>query len=487
MHSQLYIQLENISVALGPRELFHGLSLRVHQGDRIGLVGVNGSGKTTLLRLMAGELEPGEGRIVRRCAPVYFHQFAVEEGKAASSDAEKSRLQVRHLGDRSAVSGGEETRLRLAEIFSRDGLLYLLDEPSSNLDADGIRYLNEKLRALETFILVSHDRDMLNRQCSRILELENGNITGYEGNYDDYAAQKSQARQRAMAEYIQYTEEVNRLKDVYREKKEKARKLDKKPRNISSSDAKGREFSASHRSVASKAQSMERAAANIEQRIQHMERKQKPRELPRIRPDFRLTDPPQGRMILEAENISFCYPGGVEVFHEASMQLRRGDKAVLLGPNGAGKSTLFRLIQDGEIFKKAPKARLGFFEQSLSGLDDKLTVLESVMAHSVQRETVARTILARLLFSARDMDKPVGVLSGGERNRLCFARLFVSVVNVLILDEPTNYLDLPSIEALEQMFREYEGTLLFASHDAAFVEAIANRRLKIENRKIVEL
>ena len=169
------------------------------------------------------------------------------------------------------------------------------------------------------------------------------------------------------------------------------------------------------------------------------------------------------------------------------MQLRRGDKAVLLGPNGAGKSTLFRLIQDGEIFKKAPKARLGFFEQSLSGLDDKLTVLESVMAHSVQRETVARTILARLLFSARDMDKPVGVLSGGERNRLCFARLFVSAVNVLILDEPTNYLDLPSIEALEQMLREYEGTLLFASHDAAFVESIANRRLKIENRKIVEL
>ena len=219
----------------------------------------------------------------------------------------------------------------------------------------------------------------------------------------------------------------------------------------------------------------------------HMERKEKPRELPRIRPDFRLTDPPQGRVILEAENISFCYPGGVEVFHEASMQLRRGDKAVLLGPNGAGKSTLFRLIQDGEIFKKAPKARLGFFEQSLSGLDDKLTVLESVMAHSVQRETVARTILARLLFSARDMDKPVGVLSGGERNRLCFARLFVSAVNVLILDEPTNYLDLPSIEALEQMFREYEGTLLFASHDAAFVESIANRRLKIENRKIVEL
>ena len=487
MHSQLYIQLENVSVALGPKELFHGLSLRVHQGDRIGLVGVNGAGKTTLLRLIAGELQPNDGRITRQCEPIYFHQFAAAKGKTSSSDAEKSRFRVRHLADRATVSGGEETRLRLAEVFSRDGLLYLLDEPSSNLDADGIRYLNEKLWALETFILVSHDRDMLNRQCTRILELENGGITSYEGNYDDYLAQKAQARQRAMAEYVQYTEEVKRLTGAYREKKEKARRLDKKPRNISSSDAKGREFSASHRSVASKAQAMERAAANIEQRISHMERKEKPRELPRIRPDFRLTDPPQGRVILEAENFSFCYPGGVEIFHEASMQLRRGDKAVLLGPNGAGKSTLFRLIREDGIFKKAPKARLGFFEQNLSGLSAGQTVLESMMACSVQRESVARTVLARLLFSARDMDKPVGVLSGGERNRLCFARLFVSPVNVLILDEPTNYLDLPSIEALEQMFGEYEGTLLFASHDAAFVEAIANRRLKIENKKIMEL
>ena len=487
MHSQLYIQLENVSVAFGPRELFHGLSLRVHQGDRIGLVGVNGSGKTTLLRLMAGELQSEEGRITRQCAPVYFHQFAVEEGKSASSDAEKSRFQVRHLADRSAVSGGEETRLRLADVFSRSGLLFLLDEPSSNLDAAGIRYLNERLRLLETFILVSHDRDMLNRQCNRILELENGGIISYEGNYDDYLTQKSQARQRAMAEYTQYIEEVNRLTGAYREKKEKARKLDKKPRNISSSDAKVREFSASHRSVASKAQSMERAAANIEQRIQHMERKEKPRDLPRIRPDFRLTDPPQGRVILEAEDFSFGYPGGAEIFRQASMQLRRGDKAVLLGPNGAGKSTLFRLIREDETFKKAPKAKLGFFEQNLSVPDAGQTVLESVMACSVQREFVARTVLARLLFSARDIDKPVRVLSGGERNRLCFARLFVSPVNVLILDEPTNYLDIPSIEALEQLFKEYEGTLLFASHDAAFVEAVANRRMRIENKKIVEL
>lgn len=486
MQSQLYIQMENVSVALGTRDLFHGLSLRVHQGDRIGLVGVNGSGKTTLLRLIAGELQPDEGRITRCCEPIYFHQFAAEEGSAISSDVEKSRFGVQRLTDRPALSGGEETRLRLAQIFSRSGLLFLLDEPSSNLDAAGIRYLNERLRLLETFLLVSHDRDMLNRQCTRILDLENGSVTSYDGNYDNYMAQKAQAKQRAMTEYAQYTEEVKRLNGVYREKKEQARKLEKKPRKVSGSDAKVREFTALHRSVASKAQAMERAAANIEQRIRHMERKEKPRELPRIRPDFRLTDPPQGRVILEAERFSFCYPNGVEVFREASLQLRRGDRAVLLGPNGSGKTTLFRLIRRGEIFKAAPKAKLGFFDQSLPCPDPAQTVLENVMACSVQRETVARTVLARLLFSAREMNKPMGVLSGGERSRLCFARLFVSAVNVLILDEPTNYLDIPSIEALQQLFSEYEGTMLFASHDAAFAEAVANRRLLIENMKIVE-
>ena len=215
-----------------------------------------------------------------------------------------------------------------------------------------------------------------------------------------------------------------------------------------------------------------------------MEVKEKPRELPMIRPDFQLTDPPQNRIILEAEHLSFTYPNGRIIFDDAVFRLFRGSRTAVIGPNGAGKTTLFRLIREGELIRSVPKARLGFFHQDLSGLKENETVLESVMRDSIQKEGAVRSILARLLFSARDIHKPVSVLSGGEKIRLCFARLFTSAANVLILDEPTNYLDIPSVEALEKLFSEYEGTMLFASHDEAFVNAIATDRLIIDGHKI---
>ena len=295
----------------------------------------------------------------------------------------------------------------------------------------------------------------------------------------------SPARARAMTEYEQYTEEIGRLKKVYREKKEKARQVARKPKGKSSSDIKVQEFTATHRSAASKAQMLERSARNIQQRMDHMEVKEKPREIPVIRPDFRLTDPPQNRIILEAESLFFAYPNGKTVFDDTPFRLLRGSRTAVLGPNGAGKTTLFRLIREGDLIRSVPKARLGFFHQDLSGLREDDTVLENVMRDSVQKEGVVRSVLAQLLFSARDIRKPVRVLSGGEKIRLCFARLFTSPANVLILDEPTNYLDIPSVEALERLFREYEGTMLFASHDEAFVDAVATDRLVIRDRKIV--
>ena len=159
---------------------------------------------------------------------------------------------------------------------------------------------------------------------------------------------------------------------------------------------------------------------------------------------------------------------------------------MLLGENGSGKTTLIRLILEGKLILTVPKAKLGYLKQDLSDLDDTLTVLECAAETSVQTPTVVRNILARLLFTARDIEKPVSVLSGGERVRLAFARIFVSSANVLVLDEPTNYLDIPSVEAIQAMLAEYEGTMLFASHDKTFVRAVATDALLIENKKIVE-
>ena len=483
MNTNLYLSADHVSVSFGDRPLFTLERLRIYEGDRIGLVGMNGSGKTTLLRLLSGQIKPDEGTIRRFCTPYYFQQFADAKESIATPEA-LSRLGVTALQGKGVVSGGEAERLRLAELFSADRAFLLLDEPTSNLDQDGIRLLDEWLEKVQTLVLVSHDRILLNHQCSRILEIEQGVITAYNGNYDDYSFQKQQAKARAMMEYEQYTDEMKRLNDAYQKKKEKARQVARKPRGKNTSDAKGREFSAMHRSAASKAQMLERGAKNIQQRMEHLDAKEKPRNLPVIRPDFQLTNPPQNKIILQAEHLSFAYPDGKLIFQDAAFQLNRGSKTALLGPNGAGKTTLFRLIQEGHLVYTVPKARLGFFHQDLSGLRENDTVLESVMKESVQKESVVRSVLAQLLFSARDIHKPVHVLSGGEKIRLCFAQLFTSAANVLILDEPTNYLDIPSVEALERLFSEYEGTMLFASHDEAFVKAVARERLYIRHHKI---
>ena len=239
-----------------------------------------------------------------------------------------------------------------------------------------------------------------------------------------------------------------------------------------------------------KAGRMEASAKNVLERLEHMEVKEKPRELPRMRPDFRLTDPPENAVVIRGEGISFSYENGGEIFRDASFQIRNKSRVAVVGENGAGKTTLLKLItreyplEKGSIYV-APKVAIGLLSQNMASLDCGKTVLENVMEDSVQKENIARTILARLLLSAQDMRKEAGVLSGGERIKLAFAKLFVGRVNVLILDEPTNYLDIPSVEALEEMFSEYEGVLVFVSHDEAFIRACATEILEVRDGKIV--
>ncbi|MBQ3551905.1 MAG: ABC-F family ATP-binding cassette domain-containing protein [Clostridia bacterium] len=393
---------------------------------------------------------------------------------------------VKELEGSKSVSGGEGTRLRLAELFSKESPLYLIDEPTSHLDAEGVEYLAQRLWSIETFVLVSHDRELLDAQCDSIIEIEHGEVNRYEGNYSSYLEQKKRAFERASFEYEQYIGEMERLTSAYRVKKEQAKNAAKKPRGMSSSEAKVRDFSSMRRSPKGKAKGLERSAENIKKRMEHMEVKEKPKELPKIRPLFSLTDPPRNPVIMEAESLSFTYPNGREIFRNAVFRLMRGSRTVLLGENGSGKTTLIRLILEGKLIRTVPKAKLGYLKQDLSDLDDTLTVLECAAETSVQSPTVVRNILARLLFTARDIEKPVSVLSGGERVRLAFARIFLSDANVLVLDEPTNYLDIPSVEAIQAMLAVYEGTMLFTSHDKTFVRAVATDALLIENKKIVE-
>ena len=195
-------------------------------------------------------------------------------------------------------------------------------------------------------------------------------------------------------------------------------------------------------------------------------------------------------MVIRGEDICFSYEDGREIFENASFQIRNRSRVAIVGENGAGKTTLLNLIRQEYTLNKGtiyvvPKASIGLLDQNMASLDLEKTVLQNVMEESVQKEGIARTILDRLLLSARDMQKKAGVLSGGERIKLAFAKLFVGRANVLILDEPTNYLDIPSVEALEEMFSEYEGVLIFVSHDEAFIRACATEILEIKNGKAI--
>lgn len=381
-----------------------------------------------------------------------------------------------------SVSGGEDTRIRLAQLFSSPHAVAFLDEPTSNLDYEGVKMLIKRLKEIDTMVIISHDRAVLNEVCDRIVEISFGKLHSYDGNYDEYVAQKEEVLKTQQAEYENYQAEKKRLKSIYIEKKAKAKTVDKKPKNIAPSDAKTRAFIGS-RKPEDKARGIERSATNVLKRLEHMEVKEKPKEEPIARPDFRLTDPPRNPIVIRGEHISFAYDDHV-VFDDADFMIRNGSKVAILGGNGAGKTTLLELIKKRDGVYVVPGAKIGYARQNMSQIDLSQTVLENVRRVSIQSESISRIVLARLLLSERDMNKKASELSGGERMKLSFAMLFVSDVNLLILDEPTNYLDIPSVEALEKMLVEYEGTLIFTSHDKVFVDRIATDRLYIGDGKI---
>ena len=453
------------------------------------LVGANGAGKTTLLRVLAGELEPDGGTVKSMCDTHFFRQFSEGIDPFELEGKEMKALQIQDKVWQEAVSGGEDTRMRLAWMFSSGKSLVFLDEPTANLDMEGIALLKHKLLELDTMVIVSHDRALLNAICTRIVEIREGKLSEYEGNYDDYTRLREQAVQRQWTEYENYTSEKRRLEKVYQQKKQKAASIEKLPKGMSPREAKLRNFISRHPKDA-KAGRMESSAKNVLERLEHMEVKEKPRELPKMRPDFRLTNPPENAVVIKGEGICFSYDDGGEIFRDASFQIRNRSRVAIVGANGAGKTTLLKLIrqeyplEEGSIYV-VPKAAIGLLDQNMASIDYEKTVLENVMEDSVQNESIARTILARLLLSAQDIRKKAGVLSGGERIKLAFAKLFVGRANVLILDEPTNYLDIPSVEALEEMFSEYEGVLVFVSHDEAFIRACATEVLEVKDGRTI--
>lgn len=476
----LILEAGNIKKYYSDRLIIEFDELKIYSRDKIGVVGQNGSGKTTLINILSKDIEPDEGFVKQNCDIAYIRQFSNECIKANPKALKEFNLSDKRCQD--VFSGGEKTRIKIANAFSNENLVLFADEPTANLDYKGVELLKQKLNEVNSFLLISHDRNLLDSLCNKILEVRNGKIKIYNGNYTFYKEQSEMEHQRTEQEYQKYVLEKAKLEEAIRDRQSKSRSIRKAPKRMGNSEAR-----LHTRRANEKQEKIDNAGNSLKTRAEKLEVKEKPTELPQIKLDFSLTNPPENKIVISADELAFSY-GSKKIFGNVKFKVYNGSKTALWGENGTGKTTLLNLINgksSGSIYI-APKATIGYFCQGLENLDNNKSVLENVMKDSVQAQTVARTILARLLISGDDVYKKVGVLSGGEKIKVSFAKLLVSNANVLLMDEPTNYLDMQSMEALENVLRDYEGTVVFVSHDSAFVNAVADRLLVFENRKIDE-
>lgn len=477
----LLLEAGNIKKYYADKLIIELKDFKLYTGDKFGVVGLNGSGKTTLLDMLSGWLEPDEGYVKRYCGIGYIRQFS--EAGAGDENCDRKLLKEFEIAqklERNVLSGGEHTRLKIANAFSRENILLFADEPTSNLDFKGIELLKEKLVRLDSFMMISHDRNLLDELCNKILEVRDGKIRIFNGNYSFYSQQCEMEHERAALEYEKYVDAKAGLEAAIVSRQHRAKTIKKAPSRMGNSEA--RLYKRRSNEMQEK---INNAANSLMTRLEKLEIKEKPRELPGIKLDFSLTNPPENKVVISGEMLSFNY-GNLTVFKDVGFKVYNGSKTVLWGENGTGKTTLLNLIftNENKSINIVPKARMAYFRQSFENLIPDKSILENVMDDSVQSETTARTILARLLLQGEAVYKSVNVLSGGEKIKTAFAKLFVSKANVLLLDEPTNYLDMKSIEALEAVLKEYEGTVLFVSHDKAFVNAVADRLLVLKSHSI---
>ncbi len=474
----LLMDCSNIKKYFGDRLVLDAENLKVYSEDRIGIVGINGVGKTTLINMLCQRLEPDEGWVKLYGKYSYISQLEGPENQSITSEI-ASKFGISSTWNEN-MSGGEKTRFKLAEGLSYNSLLIFADEPTSNVDIEGIELMGKKFGEYKgALILISHDRNFLDRLCNKILEIEDSKIKIYNGNYSDYANVKAKERERAEFEYEEYVKEKKRLQGVITDTKENAKSIKRTPKRMGNSEAR------LHKMGGQKAKAnLERAVKNVEKRIEHLESKDKPKRRENIKLDIADSSKLNGKIIIEGRNINRSF-GKKTIFDKAEFSIYNGSKIGLIGSNGCGKSTLIKMIMDNDASIKIAKgAKIGYFSQDMSILKEDLSIIENVMESSIYDETFVRILLARLLIKKEDIYKKVNVLSGGERVKVSFAKMLLQDINLLILDEPTNYMDINSLEVMEKVLVEYDGTLLFVSHDRRFVEAVANQIMTIEDHKI---
>lgn len=485
----LAVKLSNIIMSYQSKEILNIQELSAYQGDVIGIVGRNGAGKSTLLKLIKGDIQPEGGQIQREVIFNYLPQVqAIDEGYRADTLQPDllSRLHV-PTDPVETLSGGERHKYRLTQTLSVYELGLLLDEPTTHLDRESIDYLVEELRYYYgTLIIVSHDRYFLNQLANKIWEVEDGQVTEYSGNYDDYTEQKNQQTKQQAQAYQQYQKEKTRLESAAQKKEAQAQKASKvrkkqkskaiNPDRLSSSKQKDTVQKSLHKSVKA-----------IEKRIEQLDEvdslvQRKELVFPKVKHLEMHNDYP-----VMGYNVTL-QRGEKILINKAHFQFPLGETIALVGSNGVGKSTLLKhILVEGEGITLSPKVEFAYYQQSAYQLEVDTPLLTYLMQQSEFTEVFVRAVLSNLGFDPEQVMTPVNSLSGGEATRLALAELFIKPSNVLILDEPTNFIDIYTIEALETFIKAYPGTVIFTSHDQKFINNVSQHVYRIEGKKLLHI
>ncbi len=477
----LLLRAENLRVLFGIRTIFDIPTIEIFDGDRIGLVGDNGAGKTTLLSVLHGDTAPDEGLVERHANSAVVRQFGDAEDSPADAAA-FARLNAKsaiHEG----MSGGELERLRIARALSVRAPLLFADEPTTNLDFGGVAEVRRALSAHRgALVLISHDRQLLDDLCTVIWELEDGKLTVFPGNYSAYLGQKTLERDFQRFEYDQYRQEQARLRSAMIGVKESSKSLRKTPKRMGNSEARLHK-----RGIGQIQEKLDKTSKAIQSRLDNMEVKERPREEAQIRMEIAGRGGVTSQTAVRADSLTLV-AGGKTLLNRQAFSLPTGKRTVLVGPNGCGKTTLLNAIRDDMSgIRISPGVTIGWYgQETLDTLDGDLTLLENIMRESAQLESVVRTVLARMGLTAQDMNKQAAILSGGERAKTALARLMVGHATLLLLDEPSNHLDLHALESLEEMLSAYEGTLLMVTHDRRLIDRVAQRLVLFENGGLTE-
>lgn len=516
----IVLQAKNISKSFGDKTIFQALDLSINEKEKVGLLGSNGSGKTTLLKCLSGELEVDAGQIFRakNLSLAYLAQInenhtgkslwdvvmdcftpllekrqvisALEQkiAHAAGNDLDDlmelyarqveeyeradgyscenlARRILAGLGFATQdfsrwaenLSGGQKTRLHLACLLAGSPDFLILDEPTNHLDIKSVEWLEEYIKNFTgTVLVVSHDRMFLDHIATAVMDLRGGKLRYYSGNYQSYLVQREIADQTLLSTYEKQQEYIHKTEEYIRRFKA----------GIKSKQARGRQSQLSR---------LDRIEAPVDE--EHI----------KFHAMSNLTESAQD--VLAVEDVSKSF-GGQVIVHSVNLQLKKGEKAALIGPNGSGKTTLLKMIvgreqPDQGRVRLGSRVKIAYFSQEFEDLNPYHNLLEEIMNNFDLNNENARTCLGSMLFSEDDVFKLVASLSGGEKGRLSFLKIMLSGANLLILDEPTNHMDLESCQVIEKVLQDYEGTVLLVSHDRYFLDQVVERIIALEENTAV--